>query len=235
MKRIPRFFLLLILAFSCNSEEESPNPIDDGEPAVTEVGTPTGPAITKEIGPDGGSISSADGKLDITIPSGAVATQTQFSIQPVTNFCPGGIDAYDLLPEGMTFSNPVTLTFHYTDDELEGSSTDFLGIAFQGTDQVWYRMPSTIDIATKTIATRATHFTNWARLSRLRIEPTSPAVPEIEVNETLNLVLAGAGDISPRPSGIQSPDPSGDDLPRTANKSSIQSNMVCERSGGREC
>ncbi len=214
MKRVVSLILLLPFVFSCNSEEESQNPIDDGEPAITEVGIPMGPVVTKEIGPDGGSISSSDGKLDVTVPSGAVAVNTIFSIQPIISFCPGGIDAYDLLPEGVTFSNPVTLTFHYAEGELEEGSKDFSGIAFQGPDRIWYRMPSTIDEGAKTIVTKATHFTNWTRLSQLRIAPVSPAIPEIDVNESINLVLTGAGDINPVPRGVESPNPSGDDLPR---------------------
>jgi hypothetical protein len=213
MNRITKLFLILLFAFSCNNEEDVTNPIDEGEPAVTEIGMPIGDGVTKEIGPAGGSISSADGKLDITVPPGAVTANTTFSIQPISNFCPGGYNAYQLLPEGLTFGNPVTLIFHYTDEDLEGTSTDFLGIAFQGPDQIWYRMPSTIDEVAKTIATEAKHFTHWTRLSQLAIAPITPAVPELDVNESLNLVLTGAGDISPQPQGVESPNPTEDDLP----------------------
>ena len=213
MNRITKLLLILSFTFSCNNEEQFTNPVDEGEPVITEIGTPIGDAVTKEIGPGGGSISSVDGKLDITVPAGAVTANTIFSIQPIVNFCPGGYNAYHLLPEGLNFGNPVTLTFHYTDEDLEGTSTDFLGIAFQGPDQIWYRMPSTISEVTKTIATEAKHFTRWTNLSQLAIAPISPPIPELDVNESLNLVLTGAGDISPQPQGVENPNPTEDDLP----------------------
>ena len=182
MNRAVKLFLVFSLAFSCNSEDDSNNPIveaEEGEPAITEIGTPTADPVVQEIGPGGGTISAADSKLDITVPAGAVTANTTFSIQPITNFCPGGMRAYRLLPEGLSFGKPVTLTFHYTDDDLEGTLTDFFGIAFQGSDGAWYRMPAVVDDTKKIITTQATHFTNWTVLSQLAIAPRTPAVPEI--------------------------------------------------------
>lgn len=162
------------------------------EPAVTGVGIPDGPAVTTEIGPSGGSLSSADGILDITIPPGAVSSNTTFSVQPIANFCPGGKFAYRLLPEGLTFTNPVTLTFHYTDEDIAGTLPEFLGIAYQGGDKIWYRLPSAIvDDVSKTISVQIKHFTDWTYIAALEISPSAPAVPVLQVNETLNLLVSG--------------------------------------------
>jgi hypothetical protein len=54
--------------------------------APTKVGTsPLATQVTKDIGPEGGTLTSADGKLTITVPKGAVARNTRFSIQPITS------------------------------------------------------------------------------------------------------------------------------------------------------
>jgi hypothetical protein len=215
MKRVVSLFLIILFAFSCNNEEEDAiNEIeDDIEPAVTPIGFPIGDPVEQEIGSGGGTISSADGKLDVTVPNGAVTTNTLFSIQAITNFCPGGRDAYRLLPESSTFAQPVTLTFHYTDEEVENTLINLLGIAFQGVDGIWYRMPAVVDDVAKTIHCKATHFTDWSVLSQLQISPITPRVPEIEPGKTLELVLVGAEDDSPKPPPTPSPDPNEDDLP----------------------
>ncbi len=212
MNRVAKLFLILF-AFSCNNEEDAINQIDEGEPAVTEIGIPIGDALTKEIGPDGGTISSGDGRWDITVPNGAVATKTLFSIQPITTFCPGGRYAYRLFPENLTFSKAVTLTFNYTDEELEGTSTDFLGIAYQGSDGIWYRLPTAVDNNAKTIVANATHFTDWSVLAQLEIAPANPPIPEIEAGTSFNLTLIGAEDNSPAPPPTPSSDPNEDELP----------------------
>lgn len=118
-----------------------------------------------------------------------------------------------MLPDGLTFATPVTLTFRYTDEEIANTSTDFLGIAFQADDGIWYRVPTEIDNSAKTITTKATHFTDWSVLSQLWISPTVPYLPEIEAGSTFALELIGFEDNSPPPNGPPSPAPQGDDLP----------------------
>jgi len=191
MKSVIRLLLIFVL-FSCNEDVQNNPNQDTLEPAVTEVGIPDGTAVTKEIGTSGGSFSSADGILDITIPPGAVSSNTTFSVQPITNFCPGGKFAYRLLPEGLTFTSPVTLTFHYTDEDIAGTLPEFLGIAYQGGDKIWYSLPSAVvDDVSKIISVQVKHFTDWTYITEIEISPTVPAVPELFVNETLNLSLSG--------------------------------------------
>lgn len=192
MKSVIRLLLIFFVLFSC-SEDNQHNPHQNTmEPAVTGVGIPDGAAVTTEIGPSGGSLSSADGILEITIPPGAVTGNTTFGVQPITNFCPGGKSAYRLLPEGLTFANPVTLTFHYGDEDIAGTLPEFLGIAYQGGDKIWYRLPSAVvDDVSKTISVQVKHFTDWTYIAALEISPSVPAVPELQVNETLNLSVSG--------------------------------------------
>lgn len=70
MNRVVSLLLILLFVFSCDNEEDAINEVEEDEPAITEIGEPTGSAVTKEIGPGGGIVSSADGKLDVSVPAG---------------------------------------------------------------------------------------------------------------------------------------------------------------------
>src|SRR4051812_2234058 len=61
-----------------------PNPT----PPPTEKGTSLGAKLTKTLGAAGGTIVSADGRLTITFPAGALATDTEIGIEPITNKAP---------------------------------------------------------------------------------------------------------------------------------------------------
>jgi hypothetical protein len=111
-------------------------------PNPTEWGTPTGPAVTQSIGPEGGSLTSADGVLTVTIPGGAVATATEFTIEPITNQAHGGIGGAYRLTRPPNISAPFKLTFTYSDAELGNASPEGLGIAFQDDLGNWWGLLS---------------------------------------------------------------------------------------------
>jgi hypothetical protein len=93
--------------------------------------------VSKEIGEVGGSVTSADGRLTVDIPAGALTESTMISIQPISSTLPMGIgDAYRLSPEGQIFSLPATITFNYDDTALRGSSSQLLYIAYQDENEL---------------------------------------------------------------------------------------------------
>ncbi|MGC4035665.1 MAG: hypothetical protein QM764_06860 [Chitinophagaceae bacterium] len=155
------------------------------QPATTSVGTPVGDAVSKTIGSAGGNISSPDGKLELIIPAGAVLSDTVFSIQPISNYCPGGLNGYRLLPDGTTFSTPVTLRFKYTNDDVNGSLAAFFTIAYQDKDNVWYSIPSVkVDSVNKTISVQTKHFTDWSDVQLLKVK-------SITVDDGVQLTIEG--------------------------------------------
>lgn len=162
MKASSQFlFILIAITFSCSDEEPGSNP-PNHEPAITAVGTPVGDPVTKTIGTSGGSIASPDGVMELTIPAGALSINTAITIQPVTNKAPGGIGvAYDLLPNGTTFSKPATLTFHYTEEDVNGSNPLFLYIAYQDISGAWVSdlKNQLLDSLAQTISLDISHFT----------------------------------------------------------------------------
>ena len=74
------------------------------ESSKTPVGSPVGIITRKKVDGKGGQLSSADGRIQVIIPAGAVETSKEFSIQAITNELPGGVGhAFRLLPHGEQF------------------------------------------------------------------------------------------------------------------------------------
>src|SRR3989337_2563490 len=71
------------------------------------------------IGPEGGTVTSSDGKASVSIPPDALAKKTQVSINPVSEVPAGHIWApYEFLPDGINFLKPVTISISYEKDTL---------------------------------------------------------------------------------------------------------------------
>jgi len=170
------------IVLSCKKNETaSDSQIND--PIKTEVGVPIGDVATATIGPSGGTLSSLDGTLTVTIPAGALSAITTISVQPITNTAPLGIgDGYQLLPEGTTFSKPVQLVFHYDTTLLNGSSPYLLWFLTQASDGSWDAMlDSDVDTVQNTVTVESTHFSSWVVGNCLRIS-LSPDKAFVKLN-----------------------------------------------------
>ena len=135
--------------------------------AKTAVGSPAGANSIKNIGPDGGTISSSDGRITLNIPPNAVTNATEFSIQPITNMADGGIgNAFRLGPNGQKFAIPVEVTFRSDESQLADNETNKLVVAYQDGNGAWQTLDTRyVDDAGKTITVSTTHFTDlsWIR------------------------------------------------------------------------
>ena len=59
----------------------------------------------------------------IDVPAGALASDTDITIQPITNTAWGGIgNGYRLTPDGLTFTQPVDLVFDVAPETLAGNN-----------------------------------------------------------------------------------------------------------------
>ena len=168
---------LLLLSSCKKTSTESSSPITT-VPIVTTQGTPIGNAVTKKIGKNGGSILSADGKTELVFPAGALETETDVTIQAITNPLPGAAHpAYRLTPEGLTFPKAVTVNFHYTKDEAAITTKDLMGIAFQDSVGGWWRLGKTTNNDVQGIlSAQIGHFSNWAAFNMLQITPGKASV-----------------------------------------------------------
>jgi hypothetical protein len=154
----------------------------------TPVGVPFGDQATAVIGPSGGTLKSADDAATLEVPPGAVAKNTTFAVQTITNEAHGRIgDAFRITPEGTTFAVPARLTFRYTEEDVLGSSPSLLRVGYQDKKGYW-RLPKQVAVDEKahTVSVLTTHLSDWSSLRGAQLLPHSATVP---VGKTVSLRL----------------------------------------------
>jgi len=142
MKILLAFYLLCTCAAS-GQKDTTKIKIDTttleklARPDSTGFGIPYGNAVSADIGPEGGKISSEDGKLDLIFPRGALTAKAKITIQPTVNMLDSGKKAYQFEPSGVQFKQPVKIIFHYTDEEAETCPPDLKSFALQDHTGKW--------------------------------------------------------------------------------------------------
>lgn len=161
-------FLVLFLAcgFLACKKPGSPDGTPDPQPQQPDVrphGTPVGTSIKKTIGAAGGTIASG-GNITVDIPAGALAANTELTLQEVTNTLPGSPGkSFRLEPEGIKFAKPITLTIPYTDELLADTiQPEALFLAYQDKAGGWrFMAQSRVDKANRTVKVETDHFSDW--------------------------------------------------------------------------
>jgi len=183
MKRFLALLIMSAILFSgqyCKKSNGSGNSGNNNnpKPTPTSVGTPTGTLTSKFISPSGGSIASADGKLEIDFPNGALPAGDTITIQPITNNCPGGMGlAYRMGPDGSKFSQPVTLKFHYDDSLLNETSQELMMLAYQDKSGIWFALDNAQnDTINHVISGTTTHFTDFTWFESVSLSPRSASL-----------------------------------------------------------
>ena len=131
---------------------------------VTGLGQPTGTAITKLLGPVGGTLSTDDGKIQLVIPAGALTEAVNISLQPITNETPNGLGiAYRILPADVKLAKPATLITQYSETELAGNALSTIGLACQHPDKIWYSaVGQAVDATKRQLSVPVTRFGDWS-------------------------------------------------------------------------
>jgi len=116
--------LLVLLAASCG---EDPTGLESGS-----------------VGPDGGTLSFAGGQVILEVPAAAVAQQTAITVEPADAPPASSLllpsTAYDLGPEGLQFSVPVTLHVAYEVDQLPTGVTESELLLMAAAGGAWERI-----------------------------------------------------------------------------------------------
>jgi hypothetical protein len=135
-------------------------------PVPSPVGKAAGAIMSASIDPGtGGTIASSDGLVLLTVPPGAVASATVFTIDEVlTDSAPGAIGkAYRLGPSSTPFLAPLTVTF---DAAASGVTPDVLPtvtIAYQDGSGFWLRVSgASRDSVAGTVSWSTTHLSDWS-------------------------------------------------------------------------
>ena len=232
MKTIHRTLAVAVLSLplviaSCNNKSnknESPRatktsqaatvpdlspPASDPAPAPAAAPSPAGPAAHANIGYQGGSLKSADGRIQISLPPSAVYADTDVSIQPVNTDDLDGIGpTYQLSPEGTQFNTPVTLTWQLSDADLAGRPITQATIATRDQDGAWKAQRGVqYDAAAKVVRVSTSHFSSWRAtwadyLPNISITPTQD---DVSLNKSLELHVAKQDTLAGKsvPSGNQ--------------------------------
>ena len=176
---------------TCGVNDSDPVP-QGNDPVITDSGSPIGNASSATIGTAGGTLESSDGKLTVVIPAGALSNNTKISIQGISNESPLGLGmGYRLQPEGITFSQPISLKFNYDDQLLNGMPADFLWIVTQSGNGSWNALlKSYVNPVTKTVSIETTHFSDWA-LGRFIELSLSPSSVTLQKDQSVALRVAG--------------------------------------------
>jgi hypothetical protein len=157
-----------------NPPTETPPQPTPPQPSPTPVGAPTGaPRASATIGPQGGTLVSADGRLVLSVPAGALAAPAAVSVEPIGNHAHGGAGvAYRLAPHGVTFAKPVRLSFRYSDADIDGTVPQLLRVAFQDETGRWrmFRQPQ-VDAVAGTVTVETTHFSDWSLVPGAKLSP----------------------------------------------------------------
>jgi hypothetical protein len=168
---------------ACQESEPTVDPgtpieLPDGVPGTpTEIGQPDGTLSAKTIGPEGGTITSANGEVKLTIPAGALDQATNISIQPISNKNPNGLGgAFRFAPEGLHFKKPASLTFQYDDRKISSKDQANLGVCYQRSNKVWYDIAGVkVNTTTHEITVPMAHFSDWTAYELAQLEFTSLA------------------------------------------------------------
>lgn len=177
MNRIIKVCLCLLVV-GCKPVADKLDPDASGPPAVTEVGKPTGPMTTQTIGPSGGTLSSSDGRLTLTIPAGALSRETVLTVEPVENTAPNGVGrGYHFGPAGTQFVKSATWTYRYEPEEINGISTEAVAMVMQKPDHTWrFTQGAKVDPATQTITSTIHHFSWFSMVTQYRLMPEAAKV-----------------------------------------------------------
>lgn len=89
------------------------------------------------IGPEGGTISSQDSRLTLTIPAGALRSNTAISVESVSDTAPGQVgSAFRILPAGLHFEKPAALKLEL--GQANPGSANLHVASKAGDDWIWY-------------------------------------------------------------------------------------------------
>ncbi|WP_266368719.1 hypothetical protein [Tellurirhabdus rosea] len=195
----------LMLIVSCKPgvdtvTPETPVPTPTQPGAVTEAGRPVGPSVTQVIGPAGGTVTSADGKLQLTIPAGALAKETPVSIQAVENKAPNGSGtAYTFGQGEITVSEPLILTYQYRQNEFSGAGKNNVGLARQNSGGVWgLNQLAVVDPVKRTLTARVRRVSQdaIAWIERYKMTPETDTLVYLqERNLTIMYQSGGFDDV----------------------------------------
>lgn len=191
--------LALLLIGACDDEGGEPGgdePVlhdDAGEPTDDEVDAgesaePSEAASELRVGAAGGELRSADGRVTLNVPKGALQREQTVSIEVIDDALPHQVGSlYRLRPEGVIFAKPVTLTFAYPVDEMGRARPELLRALYRDEkEQLHLVREAKLDQDAHTLSVETTHFSDWSLVEGAQIFPYDARV---RVGQAIELKL----------------------------------------------
>ncbi|PJJ83606.1 hypothetical protein [Mucilaginibacter auburnensis] len=193
-----KFYLLLLITAlftACKKQSATPGPKPNDEVVYrgfekVEHGLPVGEKTQATIGPTGGTLSTPNNTLQLTIPAGAIDDNIAFSVQEVKNtMAAGGIGkSYRLLPEDVQFKKDVEISMNISDTTGLVLATDWMYLAYQDKHGYWHCAKNSVfDPATYTMKAKTRHFSDWSLMQTFKIKNTGK--DELDKGESAALQL----------------------------------------------
>lgn len=122
-----------------------------------------GEVLQATLGPGGGVLSLADGRVSLTVPAGALAEPTTLTLQPATLVPSEAIGpVFEIGPSGLTFKEPVVLSFAYEEAALGDVPASALRVSTVGPDGGWLPVSlAHLDAANRRVSGMITHLTPY--------------------------------------------------------------------------
>lgn len=146
------------------------------------------------VGPGGGQAVGGGGNVTLVIPAGAVTsnvavTITPFSAVPDSKLLTG--TAYEFLPGGTQFSQPVTVRIRYSAGQVPAGTNASLFRLGRLVGNTWTEIPgSSVDLATQTVSGQTTSFSVYGIVlapAPVASVAISPPTASVGVTSTLQL------------------------------------------------
>ena len=112
------------------------------------------------VGPEGGVVTVSAGKVKLTIPAGALRSPVSILILPLEAWPAGALgQAYQILPSGLQFDPPATLTFTYG-AEIGTAAPAEVKIA-TAVGSKWTPLATMVDTAKKELSASLAHLSTY--------------------------------------------------------------------------
>jgi hypothetical protein len=152
--------------------------------------------LVGQVGPEGGMLELADGRVALDFPEGAVSDEVVITVSRATDLPQGGPQvipgtAWDFGPDGLDFAVPVTMTLAYDPASLpEGIEESELRIHKFENGEFIQMDAGVVDLVNRTVSAEIDGFSIFVLLSRLF--PGSPSDLEAPVVHEVNVSANGS-------------------------------------------
>ncbi|HEY6913002.1 MAG TPA: hypothetical protein VI356_26720 [Myxococcales bacterium] len=186
-----------LLASACIPDADVPGgPGIPGGPVPPPKGRRQAQVATAVIDASGGSLSlqgTTSETMTVTVPPGAVAAPTSFSLTSITNTAPGGYDSAFRIeaPAGLQLAAPMTLTFTRPDPTIDVSQ---LTAAYQSATGYWFRVYAVArDSVAQTVALQSFFIGDW---SLVTLATSRDLHGPFRVDSTAGLPMTATGEVT---------------------------------------